>query len=62
VTIDLGPSDHGNDRVMWIGFTFGLRLLEIGIEYLPNDNEHVFHAMNATKEYLKEFEQKTGSP
>ena len=34
VVIDLEPSRKGNDRVLWIGFTFNLRLLEIGLEYL----------------------------
>jgi uncharacterized DUF497 family protein len=61
VIIDLEPSDKGNDRVVWIGFTFSLRLLEIGVEYLPNDNEHMFHTMDATKTHRKEFEQSNGA-
>lgn len=61
VVIDLEPSRKGNDRVMWIGFTFNLRLLEIGLEYLPHDNEHVFHVMDATKTHRRDFEQRTGS-
>ena len=61
VVIDLETSHKGNDRVMWIGFTLNLRLLEIGVEYLPRDHEHVFHTMDATKTHRKEFEQRTGS-
>ncbi len=60
VVIDLEPSLKGNDRVLWIGFTFNLRLLEIGLEYLPHDNEYVFHTMDATKTNRKEFEQRNG--
>lgn len=58
ITIDLEPSKRGNCRVMWIGFTFNLRLLEIGLEYLENDNEYVFHAMDAARQYRKEFGKK----
>lgn len=57
ITVDLKPSERGNDRVMWVGFTFNLRLLEIGIEYLPAGNEYVFHAMDATTQFRQEFEQ-----
>lgn len=61
VTIDLEPSHEGNDRVMWVGFTLNLRLLEIGVEYLSNDHEHMFHTMDATKTNRKEFEKKNGA-
>ncbi len=61
ITVDIEPSFKGNDRVMWIGFTFNLRLLEIGIEYLPHDKEHVFHAMDATKLNRREFALKIKS-
>jgi hypothetical protein len=60
ITVDLEPSLKGNDRVMWIGFTFNLRLLEIGVEYLPVDQEYVFHAMEATKRSRQNFEHRTG--
>jgi len=59
VVVDLEPSNHGNYRVMWVGFTFNLRVLEIGIEYMPNDQEHIFHAMDATKQYRQELEKRT---
>ncbi len=55
LTLELPPSNRGNYRVMWIGFTLNLRRLEIGIEYLPGDHDHAFHAMDATEESGKEF-------
>lgn len=41
------PSRDGNDRIMVVGQTRGGRLIEIGIELLPDDVWNVFHAMNA---------------
>ena len=57
ITIDLEPSKRGNFRVIWVGFTLNLRLLEIGIEYLPGDKERIFHAMEATKQCRRAFEK-----
>ncbi len=59
VDFDLKPSHDGNDRVMFVGFTFGGRLLEVAIEYFPHGHEHVFHAMDATKYCQKVFEKRT---
>jgi uncharacterized DUF497 family protein len=55
VAVEIGPSRVGNDRVMLVGPTLNLRLLEIGIEYLPNDIEYVFHANDATKLMMQAF-------
>ncbi len=53
---DLDPSDRGHDRAMIIGWTFSGRILEIGIEYFDDiDEEHIFHAMDAGKQYKREF-------
>jgi hypothetical protein len=54
---DLGPSADGNDRIMVVGWTSTSRLLEVGIEYLPDGNEHIFHASNATRYYKRLFEK-----
>ncbi len=54
---DLEPSIDGNDRIMVVGWTSAGRLLEIGIEYLPDGNEHIFHACDATKYYRRLFEK-----
>lgn len=55
---DLESSARGNARVMFVGFTFQGRLLEIGIEYFPDSKEHVFHAMDATKAYRVLFNKR----
>lgn len=54
---DMEPSRTGNDRMMLVGWTAAGRLLEIGIEYLANGDEHIFHANDATKHYRKLFER-----
>lgn len=59
---DLAPSDRGNDRAMVIGWTYSGRILEIGIEYFESENrEHVFHAMDAGKAYIREFRKRLGA-
>lgn len=54
---DLEPSPDGNDRIMVVGWTGTGRLLEIGIEYLPDGDEQIFHATDATRYYRGLFEQ-----
>jgi hypothetical protein len=56
---DLSPSDDGHDRIMVVGWTATGRLLEVGIEFLPGGDEHIFHANLATKHYEKLFEKDT---
>lgn len=56
---DLEPSNRGNDRAMVIGWTQSGRILEIGIEYFEDeDREHIFHGMDAGKDYKKEFKMR----
>ena len=55
---DLNPSLKGNDRVIVVGWTATGRLLEIGIEYLADGNEYIFHANEATKHYQNLFDRK----
>jgi len=54
IWLDLGVSRDGNDRLMFIGLTKVGRALEVGIELIGED-EHVFHAMDASQHYMKEF-------
>ena len=54
IECDLPSSQQGHDRLMLIGFTLSGRLLELGIEFLP-DALHIFHASDATKQYQTEF-------
>lgn len=48
---DLSPARNGNERVMFVGLTMQGRLLEVGVEAISDEDEHVFHAMSATKQY-----------
>ncbi len=52
-------SARGNARAMIVGFTLNARLLEVGIEILPDPEETLlyFHAMDATKPYRQKFEK-----
>jgi uncharacterized DUF497 family protein len=54
IWLDMGISHDGNDRLMFVGLTKATRILEVGIE-LIGENEYVFHAMDAGKRYIKEF-------
>lgn len=54
IWLDLGVSRDGNDRLMFVGLTRAGRVVEVGVELIDED-EHVFHAMDAGKHYLKEF-------
>lgn len=54
---ELPPSDRGNNRAMYVGFTSKGRLIEVGVEFLSKTKVIVFHAMVATKPYQKRFEK-----
>lgn len=56
IELEIQPSIRGNQRIMLVGFTLQARLLEVGIEFLP-DRDHIFHADDATKKYKSKFEQ-----
>ena len=49
---DMGPSHRGNDRLMFVGFDSSGRLLEVGLEYINDEDvEFIFHANYATPQY-----------
>lgn len=48
---DLVPAHNGNERAMFVGLTLEGRLIEVGVEAINDVDEHVFHAMDATKQY-----------
>ncbi|MGH9552275.1 MAG: hypothetical protein ACRD3W_23010 [Terriglobales bacterium] len=48
---DLAPAHNGNERAMFVGLTLEGRLLEVGVEAVNDKDDHVFHAMDATKQY-----------
>lgn len=43
----LSPSYAGNDRIMIVGATELNRLLEIGVEFMPDGRWNVFHGNDA---------------
>ncbi len=47
------PSQRGSPRRMWVGYTLTERRLEIGVEYLKSDIEHIYHARKAQNESIK---------
>jgi hypothetical protein len=54
---EMPPSERGNERLMFVGFTASGRLLEVGIEYFDHEErEHIFHANDATTYYRKLFD------
>lgn len=58
---EMKPSAHGNDRLMFTGWTQAGRILEIGVELFEfEDREHVFHAMDATSEQKERFIKRNG--
>ena len=50
---DEPPSDRGNSRRFWVGYTLTDRRLELGVEYRKNDIDHIYHAGKAKKETIK---------
>jgi len=54
---DMSSSVKGNDRIMVVGWTSAGRLLEVGIEYLADGDEYIFHAMEATQYYRELFDK-----
>lgn len=52
------PVDDVNDTCeMIVGYTFGERLLEIGLRYKSADSVYVFHAQTVSPQYRKMFEE-----
>ncbi len=47
IEVEEGESLRGNPTVMYVGKTQAERLLEIGVEYKP-DETHVYHTRKAT--------------
>lgn len=48
---DLIPARNGNERAMFVGLTIEGRLVEVGLEAVSEEDDHVFHAMDATQQY-----------
>lgn len=51
---ELSPGKDGNDRIMFVGLTSAMRLIEVGVEYI-GDDDHVFHAMDAGSRFVDDW-------
>jgi uncharacterized DUF497 family protein len=57
---EMTPSERGNERLMFVGFTANGRLLEVGVEYFDQEDlEHVFHGNDATSPSIDFFQERT---
>ncbi len=46
-------SVRGNARRIWVAYTLVDRRIEIGVEYMRNAVEHVYHARKAQRETIR---------
>ena len=54
----LSPNE-GNDRVMFVGFAHAeVRLLEVGVEFLADGRERIFHAGKARRYFVNLYNQR----
>jgi len=56
-----GHSDRGNERAMIVGFDPLGNLVEVGLELIQDehgqDEEYFYHAMSATPEWQKRYQE-----
>jgi|GEM_PF-3490085 len=52
---ELVDSKRNNPRSMWVGKTYAEQLLEIGIEYLDENEWYIYHADNAQAKYKNAY-------
>lgn len=53
----VAASRDGNDRLMVVGFDQTGNLIEVGVEYISDNQEHIFHAMPATKQWRAAYDK-----
>ena len=59
--VEVNP-DTLNERVMYVGFAPNReKLLEVGVEHMPNGDEWIFHTMEATGEWEAAFNEEAGN-
>ena len=46
---------------MVVGFDLGANLLEVGLEYLNDNHEHIFHDMPATAQWRNAYNERKGN-
>jgi hypothetical protein len=55
---DLPLSNYGRLRLMFVGYNFSGRLLEIGVEFISEIKAHIFHAQTVSPRYRKFYNEK----
>ena len=60
ITIYFPLSRHNNnDRLMFVGFSqICVRLLEVGVEFLPSDKVRIFHANKARRYFVNLYNKR----
>ena len=54
---ELLQSIDGNLRLMFVGFNSAGRLLEIGVQFIDENYEHIFHAQAVSPKFHKLYEE-----
>lgn len=54
---DMSLSARDNRRIMFVGYNFAGRLLEVGGELISEDRAHVFHGQTASARYRNIYEK-----
>lgn len=52
---ELERSSTGQEQVMYVGWDYNANLLEVAVEYPDNEEEFVFHADRASKQYREKI-------
>ncbi len=55
---DLSLSDDDNLRIMFVGYNFAGRMLEVGVEFTNENKAYVFHAQTVSPKYRKLYEER----
>ena len=55
---DLPMSKGDNLRIMFVGYNFAGRLLEVGVEFISEGESYVFHAQTVSPQYRKVYEER----
>ena len=55
--VEFGESKQGNSTVMYVGCTKTERALEVGVEFLEDDADHVYHARSITHYFARAYKR-----
>ncbi|HEY9870605.1 MAG TPA: hypothetical protein V6D08_15675 [Candidatus Obscuribacterales bacterium] len=55
---DMELADEGNLRIMFVGYNFAGRLLEVGVEFMSEIEVRVFHAQAVSPKYCQLYKER----